>query len=161
MPVRKSDSREDKESIADYMPLSRVNYAFYVGILVFAIAICYFVVMEYLVYSDGLPENDLEIEMVRNDVERFSDGLHPVVVVDAAVREGSMVQVVLRSDSYTNRYSSGDYVNNYTAFFILPKDVFSTDFVLSVTARGENGGIFGEDLHFRSADRPKVEFSVE
>jgi len=162
MKVKGNETRGEPKPrrIGDLFSLSRLNYAMYIMIAILLTLIVYFVIAEYLMYKGQLPTENLDVRIAKNDVEGFADGPHPVIVVEASTRKKSMIDVRLISPVYSTQQSSGDHITNYTAFFILPKSAFSTDFNLTVTASGEEGGVFSEKMALRTPAEPEVVFNI-
>ena len=160
--MRKSRAgRQTGDKLVDHISLTKVNYILYVFIVILTIVILYFVVVEYLIYTGQRPRADLEAELTRNDVERFSDGMHPFIVVTTAAKKNSVIQVMLTSADYGAQYSSGDYVINYTAFVLLPSDAFATDFNVTVRALDEKGRVKTTGFPFTTQEKPDVLFKVQ
>lgn len=149
-----------QRKIGDLFSMSRLNYAMYIMIAILLTMIVYFVIAEYLMYQDQLTAGNLDVRIAKNGVEGFADGPHPVIVVEASTRKPSAIDVMLISTVYSTQQSSGDYISNYTSFFILPKNAFSTDFNLTVTASDEKGGLLSEKITIRTPAEPEVVFNV-
>jgi hypothetical protein len=158
MPARKGDDKKQRRT--DTIPASRLTYILYIGILVLAVAVLYFSVAEYILYSQQLPKEELSLNITSNGAESFADGFHPVLVITAAAREKSAIQIKLSSAAYSTQYSSGDYVNNYTALAVLPTDAFSTEFNVTATASDKNGKVLTRMAAVTTQQEPKVVFGV-
>jgi len=156
--VKKSD--EPKQKIDQIITLSRMTYVLYIGILLVAVVVLYFVIAEYVMYAHQLPKDDLFINVTSNDAQSFADGFHPVLVIDAAAREKSIIQIKLASSAYSTQYSSGDYANNYTALAILPTNLFSTDFNITATATDKEGNTFYRKIYIKTGEEKNVVFGV-
>jgi hypothetical protein len=142
------------------MSLSRLTYILYIGILLVAVVVLYFVIAEYVMYANQLPKEDIIVNVTSNEVQSFADGFHPVLVIDAAAREKSIIQIKLASAAYSTQYSSGDYVNNYTTLAILPTNTFSTDFNITATATDNEGNTFYRKTYVKTGEEQKVVFGV-
>ncbi|MBW2972546.1 hypothetical protein KY359_05920 [Candidatus Woesearchaeota archaeon] len=150
-----------KKRIGDLFSLSRINTALYVCIFILAAFIIYYVIAEYMMYARSIPEEDLRVDISKNAVEQFSDGFHPLVVVEASARKPCTIDVRLESAAYSGQQSSGEHVNNYTAFFILPETAFSTEFNLTVTATAKSGMMWVDKQALATQPKPEVLFKVQ
>ncbi len=160
MSVKKRND-EDRYGFLDRLQVSKINMALYVFILVIAVIILYFVVLEYLIHTGQRPSLPLQVNITKNAVESLGGEFHPVVVVDVATRKDSVITVRLESSSPEIYQSSGEPVNNYTAFFILPADNFSTEFNLSVTAMDNNRRVLTYNSEFKTHEKPGVMFKIQ
>jgi len=169
MSVRKSEAirtgRTGKrgsgdDSLIDRIPISKVNYILYVLVLVAAVFVVYWAVMQYLMYVGQLPREDLYANVTVNDVQTFGDAFHPYLVVETAVKKRSMITVTLTGEDYSSTHNSGEYSHNYTALVILPTDKFSTDIDIHISAVDKKGRSFAEMLTLTTAEMPEVLFKV-
>jgi uncharacterized membrane protein len=145
--VKIKDDKQKKNRLVDLIPLSKQVYVLYSVILIVAVFMAYLAVVEYFRISVELGEG-LNASVTQNSVETFADGIHPYIIT-----------VKLASTAYTTEYSSSDYVTNYTAFAILPRNAFSTEFNITVTASGatwENR----KEIRTMTKEEPKVMFKV-
>lgn len=158
--MRKSDNRDDaKFRLIDHISVTKLNYRLYAVVLLVAIATIYLVVAQYFIY--GTQRSDpVTVEIIRNDVQQFSDGLHPLVVVSVVTEKEHLVIASFYSSIYKIKYSSGDYVTNYTISAILPMDAFSTDFDLKIVAMDRTGKSVNRVVDFKTVNAPEVVFQV-
>ena len=160
--MRKSrNERDDRDRILERLPLSKINMALYVLILVVAVIILYFVVAEYLIYSGQRSLAPLQVNVTKNSAESFGGNFHPVLVVDVATRKESTISVRLVSPEHETYQSSGDPVTNYTSFIILPRNTFSTEFNLAVTAMDKNGRVLTYNKVLQTEAEPEVMFKIQ
>lgn len=156
----KESGRKSGAGVGDLFTLSRVNKVLYIFIALLAAFIVYFVVTEYMMLSEQLPKEALHAGITRNEVQSFEDGFHPVIVVDTSARQPSIIQIKLASAVYAVQQSSGEQVNNYTAFFVLPENTFATEFNMTVTATSKNGGVLTRRQTFITKENQEVLFKV-
>jgi hypothetical protein len=165
MPAKRKDEKE-KNGLwaADFLSSSRMMYILYVAILILAVLVVYFAITEYIIYSSGLPRDDFTLTVTDNAVQSFADGQHPVLVISASSRQSSLIQFRLLSAKHKEHYSSGEYVNNYTALAILPKDAFSTQFNITAASYDKKGNVLMRIATATTKDKPKeqdVTFSIK
>jgi len=152
--------KDDKKKtrLVDLIPLSKQVYVLYSVILIAAVLMAYLAVVEYFRYAVEL-EEDLNVNITQNSVETFADGIHPFIVVSVNANEDSIITVKLASKAYTTEYSSSDYVTNYTAFAILPRNAFLTEFNITVIASSQTGET-KKEIKTKTKEEPKVMFKV-
>lgn len=158
--MRKSDESGSKFRILDRVSVTKLNYRLYLVVLLLAIAVLYLVVAQYFMYGSREYRDHITVEIIRNSVERFSDGAHPLVIINALAPDDAIMDVEFISDVYNTTYSSGDYTTNYTASAILPTNAFSTEFDVKISASERDGGHDVKTISFVTEKQPGVMFSV-
>ena len=153
------DKITEKRRIIDYLSLTRINLIFYTIILMLTVFIAYIVVAQFFRYESMWSQEDITATVERNSAEDFGDGMHPVIVINAATSEESVITVVLKSANYEMQYSSGEITTNYTALAILPKELFSTDFEIKILATGEES-THSKEIKLKTLDKPEVLFRI-
>jgi len=159
--VKKSDESSSKFRIIDRVSVTQLNYRLYLVVLLVAIAVLYLVVAQYFMYGSREYRDHITVEIIRNSVERFSDGAHPLVIINALASDEAIMDVEFVSDVYNTTYSSGDYTTNYTASAILPSDAFSTEFNVRISASDRYGRKNAREISLITENKPEVMFSVK
>jgi hypothetical protein len=149
-----------KERMIDMVSISRLNYVLYCSILLVSVVVIYFAVAEYMMYARQQPTDYVTVSITRNDVDNFADGFHPFVVMTAGTEASSMIEIEMTSAAYSARFSSGEYVTNYTAFAILPKKAYSTEFNITATATDKNGVTHKKHTSFKTKPEPEAVFKI-
>ncbi len=155
--MKKSD--DAKFRLIDHISITKLNYRLYAVILLVGIAILYLVVAQYFIYGVKTT-GPIIIEILRNDIQQFSDGSHPLVIMSVITEKESLITASFYSSMYKTQYSSGDHVTNYTVSAILPLDAFSTDFDVKITAMDRTGKSVVRMVSFTTVNLPEVVFQV-
>ncbi|MBI5880798.1 hypothetical protein HZB90_01570 [archaeon] len=154
------EKTEKRKKLVDMTPVSRLTYALYIGILVLAATITYFVVAEYYIYSSEQGNNFVSIEVMNNGVDTFADGAHPFLVITATAKEESSTEIDLASAHYRTKYKSEEYMMNYTALMILPDTAYATEFNITATAKTRDGRRYTRITTVKTQEAPDVIFKV-
>jgi hypothetical protein len=159
MSAKINDKITEKKRIIDYLSLTRINLIFYTIILALAVFVAYITVAQFLRYESIWSKEDITAIVERNSAEDFGDGMHPVIVINAATSEEAVITVSFTSAEYEMQYSSGEITTNYTAFAILPKELFSTEFIIKILATGEEE-THSKEIKLKPLDKPEVLFRI-
>jgi hypothetical protein len=154
------EKTEKRKKLVDMTPVSRLTYALYIGILVLAATITYFVVAEYYIYSSEQGNNFVSIEVINNGVDTFADGAHPFLVVTVTPKEESSTEIDLASAHYRTKYKSEEYMMNYTALMILPDTAYATEFNITATAKTRDGRKYTRITTVKTKEAPDVKFKI-
>ena len=146
-----------QKTLEDYFALSRLNSVMYVIIVLIAFLILYFLVVQFVTYK-GLTANKVQVHIVTNDLQTFSDGTHPVLTVSAKTRYDSRITISVQGDVNFS-FMNDNYVKEYTRLIVLPTYFVGKDFLLVVVSEDKNGLITLKQMNIRT--KMSEEASVE
>jgi len=163
--VKRSD--DPKFRLIDKISVTKLNYRLYAVVLIVGVCVLYLVVVQYLIHNRiQHTTQPINIQIIRNSIEQFGDGSHPLVIITVTTQEESVITLYFNSSLYDTVYNSGDYMTNYTVSAILPKSSFSTLFDIRVSALDKKGRTTKQEISLTTAKiqtsgNPDVKFRID